>query len=105
MTVGERIRQRRNELDMTMEELAEKIGKKAPAIYKYENDLVDMPSSAIKGLHTVLGISYLDLLDDNDNDDRVLLAAYHNAGKETQDAVRAVLHIPEKKKDITVSAG
>lgn len=105
MTVGERIYQRRTELKMTMEELAAKIGKKPPVIWKYENDTVDMPSSVIKALHNILGLSYIELLDDDDSEDSALLAAYHRAGDETKAAVRAVLHVPEKEKEPAATAG
>lgn len=99
MTVGERIRQRRLELNMTMEELGEKIGVQKSAINKYEKDDIDMKASKIKALHDVLGLSYLELLDDEDSEDLQLLTAYNSADSTTRSNVRKILDVQEPKKD------
>jgi transcriptional regulator with XRE-family HTH domain len=99
MTVGERIRQRRLELKMTMEELGEKIGVQKSAINKYEKDDIDMKASKIKALHDVLGLSYLELLDDEDSEDLQLLTAYNSADSTTRSNVRKILDVQEPKKD------
>lgn len=57
MTVGERIKQRRIELDLTVEDISEKIGKNRATIYRYEkNDIKDMPTNVMesfaRALHT-----------------------------------------------------
>ena len=105
MTVGDRIRNRRQELGMTMEELADRIGVKRWTINKYEKDEIDMKLSTIKHLHNVLDISYIDLLDDDDSEDREVLTAYHQASDEKQETVRATLRLPEKQKSPASSAG
>ena len=107
MTVGSRIRARRQELGMTMEELADKIGVQRWTVNKYEKDQIDMKLSTIQLLHNVLNISYIDLLDDDNSEDREILTAYHQVGDEKQEVVRAILRLPEKqKKPVTgVSAG
>ena len=105
MTVGDRIRNRRQELGMTMEELADKIGVKRWTVNKYEKDEIDMKLSTIKQLHNILDISYIDLLDDDDSEDREVLTAYHQASDEKQEAVRATLRLPEKQKNPASSAG
>lgn len=97
MTVGERIEKRREELKMTMEDLGDAIGVKRWTINKYEKDQIDMPLSKIQALHNVLGLSYIELLDD-DEEDRELLEAYHSASYEKQETVRATLRLPEKQK-------
>ena len=99
MTVGERIRQRRLELKMTMEELGEKIGVQKSAINKYEKDDIDMKASKIKALHDVLGLSYLELLDDEDSEELQLLTAYNSADSTTRSNVRKILDVQEPKKD------
>lgn len=104
MTVGDRIKNRRKELNMTMEELAEKIGVKRWTINKYEKNQIDFSLSTIKALHSVLNISYIELLDDDDSEDREILSAYHRASNEKQETVRAVLRLPEKEKDTEPSA-
>ena len=105
MTVGDRIRNRRQELGMTMEELADKIGVKRWTVNKYEKDEIDMKLSTIKQLHNILDISYIDLLDDDDSEDREVLTAYHQASDEKQETVRATLRLPEKQKSPASSAG
>lgn len=103
MTVGERIRQRRLELKLTMDELAEKIGVQKSAINKYEKDKIDMKASKIKALHDVLGLSYLELLDDENSEDLQLLTAYNNADSTTRSNVRKILDVQEPKKDTETS--
>lgn len=98
MTVGDRIRIRRHELGMTMEELANILGVQRWTVNKYEKDQIDMKLSTIKALHDALNISYIDLLDDDDSEDREVMTAYHNASDEKQETVRATLRLPEKQK-------
>ena len=105
MTVGEKIAARRAEKQLTLEQLAEKIGKKSPAIYKYEHDMVDIPLSVLKALHYVLDISYMELLDDDDSEDVKLLKAYHRLEEPKKEVVRDILHLPDTKKTPASSAG
>lgn len=105
MTVGDRIRNRRQELEMTMEELADKIGVKRWTVNKYEKNEIDLKLSTIKALHEALNISYIDLLDDDESEDREVLTAYHQASDEKQETVRATLRLPEKQKSPASSAG
>ncbi len=46
MTIGERIKQKRKELNLTQEELAEKIGVSYQAVSKWEND-ASMPDTSL----------------------------------------------------------
>ena len=96
MTVGDRIRKRRLELGMTMEDLANIIGVQRWTVNKHEKDQIDMRLSTIKALHNALDISYIDLLDDDDSEDREVMTAYRNASAEKQETVRATLRLPEK---------
>lgn len=98
MTVGNRIRIKREELGMTMEELGDIIGVQRWTVNKYEKDQIDMKLSTIRALHDALGISYIDLLDDDDSEDREVMTAYHNASDDKQETVRATLRLPEKQK-------
>lgn len=99
MTVGNRIRIKREELGMTMEELGDIIGVQRWTVNKYEKDQIDMKLSTIRALHDALGISYIDLLDDDDSEDREVMTAYHNASDDKQETVRATLRLPEKQKN------
>ena len=48
MTLGESIRTRRKELGLSVDELAEKVGKNRAAIYRYENDEIEMHVSLLR---------------------------------------------------------
>lgn len=67
MTVGEKIKQRRKELEMSVDELANILGKNRATIYRYENDDIENLSIAVleplaKALNTspayLMGWSY-----------------------------------------------
>lgn len=68
MTTGERIKELRLKNDMTMEELAEKLGLQKAAIYKYESGLVvNLKRSVIEKLSQIFNVSpsYIMCLEDN----------------------------------------
>ncbi len=57
MTIGARIKQRRLEIEMSVEQLAEILGKNRATVYRYENgDIENLPTSILepiaKALHT-----------------------------------------------------
>lgn len=55
MTIGQRIKDRRLELGMTVDELAHKLGKNRATVYRYENDdIKDLPVSVLIPLADVL---------------------------------------------------
>lgn len=54
-TIGDRIRERREELDISVSELAKRLGKNRATVYRYEsNDIEDMPSSMLEPLAKAL---------------------------------------------------
>ena len=56
MTVGERIKKKREELDMTQVDLARKIGCTKQTLYKYESGIItNIPSDKIEKIANVLG--------------------------------------------------
>lgn len=60
MSVGDRVKQRRKELNMSVDELAKKINKDRSTIYRYEShEIEDLPLSIVeplaKALHTTTG--------------------------------------------------
>lgn len=58
MTIGERIRLRRQELRMSADELADMLGKNRATIYRYEsNDIENLPISIIGDLAKALRCS------------------------------------------------
>lgn len=55
MTVGERIKQRRLELNLSVEELAKKLGKNRATVYRYENnDIENLPITTLEPLAKAL---------------------------------------------------
>ena len=100
MTTGEKIRMRRLELKMTMDDLGAAIGVQRSAINKYEKDQIDLKTSTILALSRVLDVPVLYLLDDDPDDaitpeERQLISAYRSADPGIQSSVRKLLDIPE----------
>ena len=78
MTVGEKIRNRRQELKMTMDDLGAAVGVQRSAINKYEKDAIDIPASRIAALARALDVPIFYLLDDDPEDiDQQRLEALH----------------------------
>lgn len=62
-TIGDRIRERRKELDMSAEDMAEKLGKNRATIYRYESgDIKTLPSDVLEPIARVLQTTPADLL-------------------------------------------
>jgi transcriptional regulator with XRE-family HTH domain len=79
MTLGEKIRKRRIELNMTMDDLGNAIGVQRSAINKYEKGMItDLKRSTIHALATALQVSPLYLLDDDNGDEERLEALHRN---------------------------
>lgn len=58
MTVGERIKQKRLEKGMSVDELAAKLGKNRATIYRYEsNDIENLPISILGPISEALNVS------------------------------------------------
>ncbi len=63
MTVGERIKQRRLELNMSVDEVAAKLGKNRATVYRYEsNDIENLPTSVLVPLAKVLETTPAELM-------------------------------------------
>lgn len=63
MTTGEKIRVRRKQLGMSVDELAAKLGKNRATIYRYENDSIEMPAALLKPLSDALETEPSELMD------------------------------------------
>ena len=78
MTVGEKIRARRMELNMTMDDLGKAIGVQRSAVNKYEKGMVELTASKIAALARALDVPIFYLLDDDPEDlDQERLEALH----------------------------
>ena len=63
MNTGDRIKQRRIELGLTADDLAQKIGKSRATIYRYENgDIENMPTPILEPLAKALDTTPADLM-------------------------------------------
>jgi len=55
MTIGERIKQRRTELGLSVDEVAEKLGKNRATVYRYEsNEIENLPVGTLEPLAKIL---------------------------------------------------
>lgn len=92
MKTGEKIKQRRKELKMTMEDLGQAIGVQRSAINKYEKGLVDIKSSTLAAIARALDIPVGSLLDDLDYqpqtpETRILAKGMDTMPKEQREAI------------------
>ena len=63
MTIGQRIKSRRNELGLSVDEVAYKLGKNRATIYRYENDdIKDLPITVLEPLAKALETTPADLM-------------------------------------------
>ena len=63
MTIGKQIRKRRKELNMSVDELARKVGKDRSTIYRYENgDIGNMPLELVMPMVEALNMTPQELL-------------------------------------------
>lgn len=67
MKTGERIKQRREYMQMTASELAERVGESKQTIYKYENGIVEnIPLEKLEAIAKILDCNPADLTGWND---------------------------------------
>jgi len=71
MTIGQRIRQKRQEMGLTVDDLASKLGKNRATVYRYESDAIkNLPISILVPLAEVLNTTPGDLMG-QDRDDEI----------------------------------
>ena len=71
MTIGERIKQRRMELGLSVDEVAEKLGKDRATVYRYEsNEIENLPVGTLEPLAKILETTPAQLMgwDDKEQD-------------------------------------
>lgn len=110
MTIGQRIRDRRIALDMTVDELADKLGKNRATVYRYESgNIKDLPTSILEPLASILETTPADLMGYGSNDDddpenmafsvsqfeRKLIINYRSSDQLTKDMVNRILGLEE----------
>lgn len=77
MTIGEKIKARREELGMTTEELGRLIGVQRSAVTKYEKDKIDLTSKKLQAIANALNVPPVSLLGDDEYEDQERLDALH----------------------------
>ena len=68
MTLGDRIKQKRLEAGLTVDELADRLGKNRATVYRYENgDIENFPTTVLEPIATILNTTpaYLMGIEDN----------------------------------------
>lgn len=80
MTIGDRIKERRKELGLTVDELAERLGKNRATIYRYEsNDIEKLPTTVLEPLAKVLNVTPAYLMGWKTNDTPIKKIPYSEA--------------------------
>lgn len=92
MNVGQRIKNRRKELKLSVDKLAELIGKNRATVYRYEkNDIENMPYDVIEPLAEVLKVSPAYLMGWEDKEsEQDTVAAHFNKEDLTEDEIKEV---------------
>lgn len=85
MNTGDRIKQRRMELSLSVDELADKIGKSRATIYRYENgDIENMPTPVLEPLAKALETTPAQLMGwESVNDEEIGDVFYNNMKQDT----------------------
>lgn len=79
MTVGERIKQQRQALGLSVDELAKRLGKNRATVYRYEsNEIENLPLPVLEPLARALQTTPGYLMGWNDNDTNGSLPSYSN---------------------------
>ena len=96
MTIGERIKERRQELGLSQDELAKKVGYKSrSSINKLELSR-ELPSRKITLMAKALDTTEAYLMGWDDLEDTIVLELYRNADDMTKEAVKRLLAYSEK---------
>lgn len=91
MTVGERIKKRRTELGLSVDQLAERLGKNRATIYRYEsNDIEKFPVTAVEPLAKALYTSPAYLMGWTDNQKIDSFSNVHPVGTRSFPVLSAV---------------
>lgn len=84
MTIGERIKQRRIELGLSVDEVAEKLGKNRATVYRYEsNEIENLPVGTLEPLAKILETTPAQLMgwDDEKQDESYRKIFAHNLNR------------------------
>lgn len=93
MTIGERIKNRRTSLGLTVEQLAAKLNKNRATIYRYESDEIEnMSISVLEPLAKVLHCSPAYLMGwEDESDIEIKTIAAHAIDELSEDQIKKVI--------------
>ena len=91
MTIGERIKKRRTELGLSVDDIAEKLGKGRATVYRYENgDIEKLPTTVLEPLAIVLKTTPAYLMGWEENNESNADPDYCN--------IKGIMPLPEMRK-------
>lgn len=93
MTIGNRIKNRRKELNLSVDELAEKLNKNRATIYRYENDEIEnLPITILEPLAEILNTTPAYLMGWGENEDEKIntIAAHHDDKYWTEEELKEI---------------
>lgn len=93
MTIGNKIKSKRKELNLSVDELAEKLNKNRATIYRYESDEIEnLPITILEPLAEILNTTPAYLMGwDEDSDDKInTIAAHHDDENWTEDEMKEI---------------
>ena len=113
MTKGQRIKGRREELQISQVQLAERANISKQTLYKYENDIIsNIPSDVIEKLSNILECSPAYIMGWNDKLpfdisplEKEIILKYRTLSEDSKNIVLRSLGIEEKRDDVIDSVG
>ena len=105
MTIGEYMKQKREEMNINQAEAARRIGVDRATVQRWEHDSINIDRKRIRDICRVLNIDPVIFCHPNEvifPEERLLINAWRNADELDRAMVRRALHIGEKN-DMSVS--
>lgn len=93
MTIGNRIKNRRKELNLSVDEVAEKLNKNRATIYRYENDEIEnLPITILEPLAEILNTTPAHLMgwDESEEEKIKTIAAHHDDENWTEEELKEI---------------
>lgn len=95
MTIGNRIKNRRKELNLSVDEVAEKLNKNRATIYRYESDEIEnLPITILEPLAEILNTTPAYLMgwkENEDGDEEIsTIAAHHDDENWTEEELNEI---------------
>jgi len=96
MRIGERIKQRREELGLSVDDLAKRLGKHRATVYRYENgDIENMPADVLIPIAQALGTTPADLMGWEDDEEKQP-PTDGELSQAQRDLIALVEHLPDE---------